>query len=359
MTKLKAFFEKVGAREREDFYGFLARLVDSGFDIMGASGAVADTLERQANTTIFGKGKLLAAAKLYRHVESEQRKGTPLHEALAGKIPDSEVMMLMAGAEGSIINGLNAAKKEAESSAKIKESFIKGLMYPAGVSALVIFAINWLGSNLLPTLTMLKPIEKWSSSEQDLYWITTNVAVWLPFLLIGLAGLIGGIVAINQLVVGSVRERIHSIPPFNVIRKTTAATYLSTLSSLVQAGSTMQGALNQMGNSTKSSYLRHYIDIALNNWRAGLASQGPGKAIGSPLFSPWVMVKLDIYSRGSSEAFAETMGDIANDARDEAVATIGGLSKLINTLIMIIAAGIIGFTIITMYGITGSLQGGI
>lgn len=355
---MKGLFEKIGARERVDFYGFLARLIRSGFDILGATGAVADTLERQAGTLIFGKGKLLAAAKLYRHVESDQRQGVPLHQSLQGKIPDSEIMMLMAGAEGDIVKGLEAAKAEAESSAIMKETFIKGMIYPVGVAALVVFAINWLGSNLLPTLTMLKPIEEWKSSEQDLYWLTTNVGVWLPIVLMALAGVVGVVIAVNQLVMGSAREAIHALPPFNVIRKTTAATYLSTLSSLVLAGATMQGALQQMASNTKSGYLRHYLDQSLNNWRAGLASQGPGKAIGSALFSPWVMVKLDIYSRGDAESFAETMSEIAVDAREEAVATINSLSKLMNISIMIIAAGVIGFTIITMYGITGSLQSG-
>ena len=356
---IKSFFEKIGARERVDFYGFLAQLVSSGFDIMGATGAVADTLERQADGLIFGKGKLLAAAKLYRHIEAEQRQGVPLHEALQGRIPDSEVMMLMAGAEGDIVKGLNAAKAEAEGSAVMKESFIKGIMYPIGVSALVVFAVNWLGNNLLPTLTMLKPIERWTSSEQDLYWITTNVGVWLPITLILLSGVIGGLIVANRTVIGNIREKIHSLPPFNIIRKTTAATYLSTLSSLVLAGSTMQGALNQMAENTRSPYLRHYIHLSLNNWRAGLASQGPGKAIGSALFTPWVMVKLDVYSRGDAESFANTMAEIAVDARKEAVASINGFSKLLNILIMLVAAGIIGFTIITMYGITGSLQSGI
>lgn len=358
MEAIKTFFSKIGANERVEFYGFTLTLVKSGQNLQTSMSNIADILERQAGEIMFGKGRLLATAKLYRYVEERLRQGMALHEALDGRVPDSELMMLMAGSRGNLADGLEAAMLDAKASSEMKAAFAKGLMYPLGLAALVVVAMNWIGGNLLPTLIKLKPLNEWTESQQTLYWATNNVGTWLPMVLLAVIALIALIILVNKTVVGGTREKIHSIPPLNVIRKITAATYLTTLSSLVTAGETLKTALERMSASSSSDYLVHYVEQSLNNFRAGLASQGPGKALGSKLFSPWVMVKLEIYSKGGEAEFADKMLAIANDARGEAMETIGKFSKLISTGMLIVAAGVIGFTVLTMYGITGSLQGG-
>lgn len=359
MNALTGMFSKISASRRMDLYGFLMTLIESGFDIQGATGEVAKTLEKQADQAIMGKGELLKTAKIYRHIEQEQRQGRPLHLSLAGRVPDAEVMMLMAGAEGDIVNGLQAAKESAIASAEMRKKIIKSLLYPVGILMVVVFAMHWMGNNLLPVMAKLKPVAEWAPSEQMLYWATTHVSTWLPVMVFALATIVLAVHTTNRLVVGPVRESIHGLPPLNVVRKITAATMLSTLSSLVRAGLPVLGALLAMRDSTGSTYMRYYLDYAVNNMRSGMARQGPGKAIGSKLFSPWVMVKLDIYSRASGDQFAHTMTEIAGDATKEAISTIESLSKWINIALMMAAAIVVGFTIITMYGITSDMQSGL
>lgn len=358
LDAIKGFFDKIPAAERVEFYGFISTLLDSGLNLQTACGSVAETLEAQAADRLFGKGPLLKSAKLYRFVEGQLRAGRGLHTALSGRVPDSEVMMLMAGDQGSLIDGLNAAAKSAAATAEMRATFIKGLMYPIGMFFLLVIAMNWIGNNLLPTLTALVDLEKWTPNQQKLYWATQNIGIWLPIVLTTLTA-IGILVAIiNKTVVGDVREKIHGIPPLNVIRQVTSATLLTTLSSLILAGETMRGALDRMSASTRSAYLSYYIDLALNNIRAGLAARGPGKALASRLFTPWIVVKLELYSRGDTGAFASKMAEIAADARAEAMKTITSFSKLLGTMMLLIVATVIGFTVITMYSITGSMQSG-
>lgn len=355
---LKAVFRKLAAAERVEFYAFLLTLLENGEDVQRAIGSVGDILETQAAKLKLGGGQLKKSAQLYKDVEQELRRGRKLHEALIGRIPDSEVLMLMAGDTGNLKDALLAASAEAKAAAEMKAAFIKGLLYPGMLAFLVVVAMNWIGSNLLPTLTKLKPLEEWSPAEQNLYWATNNVGVWLPLVIITLIGVSALIAFINASVVGGPREKIHSVPPLNVIRKLTAASYLTTLSSLVKAGEPVHIALERMATSSRSAYMVYYIDQSLRNIRAGLASRGVGKALASNLFSPWVMVKLEIYSRGGTTGFANKMADLASDARGEAMSAIGGFSKLIAIIMLLVVAGVIGFTVITMYGITASLQGG-
>ncbi len=93
--------------------------------------------------------------------------------------------------------------------------------------------------------------------------------------------------------------------------------------------------------------------------RTGEAAKGgPGRAMGVPLFTPpWIMVKLEIYGQGSIKEFAKKMEEIAEDARNEAMRSINGLSKLLNLLMLLTVGVVIGATVVTMYSITGSLKG--
>ena len=358
MNAIRAIFKKLPAKERVDFYEFLLTLLENGEDVQRSIGSVGETLQKQADSMHLGKGDLVNTARLYKEVEGQLRQGRKLHEALIGRIPDSEVLMLMAGDTGSLSDALEAAAAEAKGTAEMQSAFTKGLLYPGGLALLIVVAMHWIGNNLLPTLTRLKPLEEWAPSEQNLYWATNNVGLWLPLAILVLVGLGALVSFVNATVVGSPRERIHVIPPFNVIRKLTAASYLTTLSSLIKAGEPVHKALERMAASSRSAYLVYYIDQALRNIRAGLASRGVGKALASNLFSPWVMVKLEIYSRGDTKGFAGKMADIADDARQEAMGAITKFSKLISTIMLVLVAGVIGFTVLTMYGITSSLQGG-
>ena len=359
MDAIKQLFNTIPGKTRIDFYSFLATLLEGRFDIQKATGEVAKVLEQQADDVILEKSALKKAASLYRYIESEQRQGRGLHISLAGRVPDSELMMLLAGAEGDMVLGLRAAEDMAKSSSQRQSMIIKGVTYPIGVLCGVAFALNWIGNNLFATFEQLLPVEEWSPMGQRIYWVATNLQVWGPLLALILIGLAGLVFMTNKNVQGPLREKISWIPPLNVIRSVTGATYLRTLASLIKSGSTAQGALITMRDRTGSNYMEHYLEEAVSKMRAGVARQGPGKAIASKLFSSWVMVKLDIYSRGSIDEFTAALSTIADQAQNEALNSIGSLAKWLNLILMLIAAGAILGSVMTLLSISGSLQSGV
>jgi type II secretory pathway component PulF len=349
---------KIPANKRQEFYGFLSTLVRSGGRLQDSSEKVAGILEAHANEVLLGRSELKNNAKLYRHVEREMKKGNPLSVSLRGMVPDGEIMMLVAGERGSLVDGLEAAMIEAKSKAEIKTAFVKGLAYPMGLLVFLFLALNWIGSNLLPTLAVLVPVEQWTDSQQKLYWITTNVPLWAPIFVAILVALGLALVALNNYLVGRPREMVQVVPPFNIVRKMTGANYLTTLSSLMTAGETLKDGLRRMRSNTSSKYLQYYLGVALARERSGSGAGGPGAIIGSKLFTPWIMVKLRIYGEGSIKDFADKMLDIAEDARVEAIEAILGGAKLVNLLVLLLLGSVIGYTAITMYSIVGTLQGG-
>lgn len=348
----------IPAAKREEFYGFLTTLIKSETRLQDATGKVADVLEAQAKETYLSRVSLNSTAKLYRYVERELRKGNALSVSLRGIVPDDEIMMLVAGERGNLVDGLEAATIEANAKSEMANAFKKGLAYPAGLLVFLLVALNWIGSNLLPTLAQLLPVNRWSESQQNLYWLTTNVGAWVP-IIVGFLALLGfAVIMLNKTLVGAPREAVQSLPPFNTIRKITGANYLTTLSSLMTAGETLKDALHRMQANTESRYLGYYIDEALRKERTGAAAGGPGAIVGSKLFTPWIMVKLRIYGEGSVKDFAHKMLDIATDARQEAVGSILGSAKLVNILVLVLLGAVIGYTAVTMYSIIGTLQSG-
>lgn len=348
---------KIPVNERVDFYSFMVTLLANAGSLQEASLKVAEVLNEQANKAPLGKRKLRKAAGLYRYVASSLREGKTLHEALAGRIPDSEAMLLLAGDRGNLKDGLNAAIGQAKSEAEMRSTLIKGLLYPTGLFVVVVVAMNWIGNNLFPTLAMLKPVVEWTPGQQTVYWWTSNVGTWFPMAL-GTLILLGVLITlVNRKVIGESRQFVDLLPPFNVIRRITGASLLTTMASLILAGDTTKDALERILGGSKSAYMKANVRKIIGNMRTGEAAKGPGRAMGVPLFTPWIMVKLEIYGQGSIKEFAKKMEEIAEDARNEAMRSINGLSKLLNLLMLLTVGVVIGATVVTMYSITGSLKG--
>jgi type II secretory pathway component PulF len=357
MSAIQDWLDKIGAADRIEFYDFIVTLLDSGKSLLDTMGQVASTIEKQADQIIVGKGALLKQAKLYRFVEQGLREGKALHIILAGRVPDSELMMIMAGGKGDLKQGLRSAKTDAIGKAAMRKSVISGLTYPIILAFAVVGSISWVGTNLMPTLVMLQPVERWTPAEQNLYWLSGNVGLWFPIVLAVIISYVVIMVLINKTIVGDLREKIHSIPPLNIVRRITAASMLTTLASLLRSGETLKVSLQRVQQSSGSAYMRSYVEKALTNIRIGLAAKGPGKAIGSKLFSPPVMVKLEIYGEGEIGQFATKLNDIADTAREEAMGTINRAAKITSFVLMSSAAGVIGFTVLMMFSITGSMTG--
>ena len=351
--------KKLTVNHRINLYEFLIALIEKGSDIQSAIGDVSAAMERQAQAHPIAAREMKATARLFREIEAELREGTPLHLCLSNRVPDSEVMMIMAGSEGSIVAGLREAALQARRSKEDKENLIKAIAYPILVSLGSLFAIDFLGSTILVEMSKLFPVVQWAPNQQTLFWLTNNVEVWATVVALALLALGTVLSFIAKVLSGPARERIHFIPPFNIIRKRTGASYLSTLASLVQAGRTIKGALIEMRNVTSSNYMRYYLEDAVNQMRIGVASQGPGRALASSLFTPEIMVKLDIHGRSSGDTFADTMHSIADEARQSATKSMKLMSMILNGLILLSTFSVVGYTVLTMYSIIEAVKSGL
>jgi type II secretory pathway component PulF len=214
------------------------------------------------------------------------------------------------------------------------------------------------GTSLLPVVAQITDVSEWTDAQQSFYWISQNIIIWLPMFAVSIAGIGFAIAFVNRKVVGQPREAIQWLPPFNVIRHLTAANYLTTLSSLILAGESFKGALGKIRTNSTSNYLNYYVSSALARTRTGAVTRGPGAVIGDKLFTPWVMVKLEVFGDGDLESFTDRMAAISDEARENALNSVGGLTKLLNISMLIMAGFTVGFAVVTMYSIIGEVSSG-
>ena len=349
---------KMSVDERLDFYSFIETLVSKGKKLQDACTQIADTLDRQVAQKRFGGGDLKKSAEFYRDVAYQLRQGKRLSGILDGRVPDGEILMILSGERGDIVKGLKAAEIEANAAKQVKEKLTSAILYPFFLFLVVLGALKFVGTSLLPVVAQIRDVSEWTSSQQTFYWISQNISTWLPIFTIGLVGIAALVSLINKKVVGPTREAFQWLPPFNVIRHLTAASYLTTVSSLVLAGESLKSSLSKIQSTSSSNYLTHYAAKALSRTRTGVMTRGPGAVIGDKIFTPWVMVKLEVFGDGDLESFTDRMIIISDEARENALNSVGGLSKLLN-MVMLLTAGItVGFAVVTMYSIIGEVQTG-
>jgi len=347
------------AKERIDLYRFLSVLERSGQNHQEASLKVAETLEQEAKKSFGGRNRSLEkSARIYRQIATRIREGKPLHKSLSGLAPDAEILMIMAGEQGDLQKGLKAAEVEASAVQEMRDGLVRGMIYPGILMIFAGIAMWFVGSSLLPTIAKTVSLDDWSSSQRNFYWATTHMEVWLPIVILAIALLVWLVRLINERWVGRSREGIQWLPPFNIIRKMKAASFLTTFSSLIMAGEPLDIALNRIIKNNRSPYLAFYLREAKRRLETGEGRKGPGQIISDSLFSPWIKVRLRIYGDGGIETFAERLQEIADVSRNEALGAVRLISTIINVLLMVAVAAIIVMAVSTMYSVTGGLDVG-
>ncbi|TBW57370.1 hypothetical protein EZI54_06855 [Marinobacter halodurans] len=347
---------KLSDKKRVDFYSFIATLVERGKNPQEACEEVAQIIDQKAAKAGVFRSFVEKEGDLYKDVAFGIRRGKNLANVLSGRIPDAELMMLVAGGEGNNSASIRAAQKEAVNAKALRDTVISGVLYPSGIFLALLALLYWLGQNLFPEFVGLLPVKDWPSKAQTVFWLSTHIYIWFPITMGALVGLFLLCRTLNKRLLGPKREILHHIPPFNVVRAMTGANFLSTLANLLAAGEPMKESLERMNRNSTSPYLSHYVGKVLQSTRAGKMSDGPGAALQIPLFRMWTQVELEVYGRGSTEEFSENIEFIADQAREKAKGTVHLLSRLLNLLMMMLAGAMIFTSVSAMYAISTSIN---
>ncbi len=247
-------------RARLETYEKLRAAAEDGISLKAEVSNLYDINDRRGRTT------------LLRHIYAEWRDalaaGQPLHEAIAGWVPNHERMVLASAERGnSLVGALNALERQMLVGQRIKSAIIKAAMFPVLYALMILGLLFFVSVQLIPELNRsLDPGQAERSAPFFMAVVNTvNAAPWAPVLL--------ALLAVAALA-GSMpfefpgRRYLDRVFPWSYYRLMQGSGLLLTLAGLLSIGANQADAIQNIVESG-SGWLRARVLPILQSLRAG------------------------------------------------------------------------------------------
>ena len=320
----------------------MATLVKAGMPLLRTLGTVSDQLEPGPLREVF--------TDVARDVEA----GVKLSEALSRYprwFPPSYVNMVRAGEVGGLLDEILLRLAELlEKQQRLRERVRGALMYPAfvlvaAVAILIILMVfvvptfvgmfSELGSALpLPTRILLAV----ASGFRDWWWV-------------GLLGL-GGMGLLVQLAAGTpwgrrlVDRAMYHAPLFgSLVQQLLIARFARTFGTLLASGVPILNALETVRSTVTNVVIDEALEDVARSLKVGESLARPMEL--SRVFPPLVsrMVALG----EETGQLDKMLVQLAGSYEEQVEVQLGGLTQLLEPLLIVIVGGIVGFIVIAMF----------
>ncbi len=335
-----------GAPQRQRLYIKLAQLLQNG---VGLDVALTQ-LERIAARK---RGSIMS--KLYNRWRRNMANGQNFGHCLAPYIPSSEAMLIETGANsGRLIDALLNAADAIEQQSKVKKAIITAAAYPGVLTAMLIAAMVLSSYKVIPTFEQIIPLEDWKG-------IAYKVAISARF--IREYGIVIAAVTLFSCVVisfslsrwtGRVRVYFDKVVPWSLYKMWQGSSFLLAISALMAAGVKLdENSLARIGRNA-DPYLMEKI-------RAIRKSISAGENLGDSLYKTGykfpdeeIIDDLQIYAK--LRGFDQNLIRITRTWVDSLVERVTITMKVVNTVILVLIAVVIGCLIAAFYGVFQQIQ---
>ena len=252
-----------GRKERERVYRRLIYGLEGGRDMLAVLNLVLD------HETDDGRRTGGAVARAVRNWIERLSAGARLSDALHGWVPPSHVFLVSAGEEGgSIGDSLKSAVYIDQSQRKLNAAVLGGVLYPIGLGLMVTLLLVVFSRVVLPQFAELSDPESWTGAAAILYVISRAMQAEN-----GIA-LGGGLVLLAAVVIralprwtGRTRDAMRNVWPFNVYRLIWGTSFLLSVGALVEAGRSVNEALELMSRNARPWYRAKLLGVQRNRGR--------------------------------------------------------------------------------------------
>ncbi len=343
VSKIPFLKKKIKSSEITLFSRQLATLVSSGIQLVQG----LSILEEQFESPAF--------RKIIRAIRSDIEAGVSISEAI-GRHPDvfSElyVGMIHAGEVGGILDQvLDRLATYLESSEALKSKIKSAMMYPIIVTIVAIGAAIIMLTVVVPRFAALfaEMGAKLPAPTLMLVNISNFLKKWIwLFILIGVAAVIifRRIYKMNYKFALKVDSMLLNLPIFgDVIRKTVIARVTRTLGTLLHAGVPILQALETVAKTAGNKLVEKTILEAREAIREGERVAEPFKK--SDVFPPMVIQMIAVGEE--TGALDSMLAKIADFYDREVADAVEGLAGLIEPLIIVFLAVVVGGMVVAMY----------
>lgn len=332
-------------------YAMLGRLI-------GANISGGDALEHIYDVQSDGgrnKGDFAAVA-LRAWIKAYREHGQ-LSEAVAGWVPQSEVLLLEAGERsGRFQQALAVMLRLNERMSSIYGMIAGKLTYPVMVALILSGVIYYMATDLMPTVIGLKGgAGQFTGSAGTVAQLMNWVRAWLIPSLLGLVATIAAIIFTMPYFRGPVRVYFDKFPPWGVHRFVSGTSFLTALLVMIESGRGLVDSLSLL-QPNASPYMAEKIARIEAAMREG-GEFGAALASTSDQFPDKELVKeIQIFGRIGrlDEGLLNVVEEWMVTATDRTRAQIG----LVSTLIMFGTFAVLGLVFTGLYDIVNQLKQG-
>lgn len=269
--------------------------------------------------------------------------GAPFHRAVGDWIPQSERLMIAAGANsGRIADALVLASDVLLAERRIKRAIFAAIAGPSWTLTLVIAQLVIFSIYLFPDLNENLPREQISGSLQLVSAVGDGLKNGWPLIFAFVIAVMGLIGFSMSRWTGPLRLRTERIPPWSIYKRLTGARVLFALSAMRKAGAEWPIAIRLLlqesfGNPWLIERLRPVLRRIEGGADIGEAFEQAGHGFPDPV------VLRDLRSAAGAGRFGETIELIAREHMDSTIEGIERMSGIMTNALALLASLMVAF----------------
>jgi len=342
--KLPAFLSKVKSKQLMTFTRQLATLIDAGLPLLRG----LQIIIRQEKNPLLKKTTLSLAESI--------ESGSTFAEALAShpKIFNKlYVNMVRAGEIGGVLDTVLMRLAEfMEKAQKIKSKVTGAMVYPVVVLVMAVGILLFLMTFIVPRFAEIFKDLLEGSSLPSLTMVVMQISdaltKQLPYVLIGIVALVIMIRIIAKTKFGrlALDKFKLSMPIFGVlVQKTAISRFSRTLGTLMSSGVPVLQALSIVKETSGNEALGRAIQVVHDSVKEGENMAPPIGACN--IFPPMVVGMVEVGEETGK--LPEMLMKIADSYDDDVDATVQGLTSIIEPLLIIFLALVVGTIVIALF----------
>lgn len=334
------------SQNRQRLYIKLGQLLQNGVGLDVALGQLERIAKRKRGSVM---------GPLYARWRRSMANGMNFGHCLAPYVPSSEAMLLETGANsGKLVDALLNAADAIEQQSKVKKAIITAAAYPGVLIAMLVAAMVLSSFKVIPTFEQILPLEQWKG-------IAYKVAISARFIreygiVIAATILFTGLVISFSLPrwTGRIRVYFDKIVPWSLYKMWQGSSFLLAISSLMAAGVKLdENSLNRIARQADPYLLERVRGIR--------KSISAGENLGDSLYKAGykfpdedIIDDLQIYAK--LRGFDQNLIRITRTWVDSLVERVTITMKVVNTVILVLIAVVIGCLIAAFYGVFQQIQ---
>jgi len=335
-----------GADVRYKFYVKLGQLLANGVPLDTALGQIQAIAARKRS------GVMPLLYKKWRH---NIANGQNFGQVMSPFIPSSEAILLETGANsGRLVDALENTANSILQQGKVKKAIVTAAAYPGVLICMLIAAMLMSAYSVIPTFEEIIPVEEWQGISYGVAMVAQFIRDYAFIIGVGFFILIFIIFYTMPKWTSKSRIAFDNYAPWSLYRMWQGSSFLLAISSMMAAGVKLDEV--SLGRISKNSdpYLSQRIKSLVKYITAG---ENLGDALykcGYKFPDEEIIGDLQIYA--NLRGFDQNLMWITQSWVDSLVERVDVIMKVVNTVILMLIAVVIGCLITSFYDIFQQIQ---